>query len=275
MPHKIYGQHIDYMFATPTTRVWTQLYDAGTLRPPQTFFWEPKPAEELYDLESDPDEIRNLADSPDHQGILQRLRQVQQAQVLTIRDVGFLPEEEIHTRSGALSPYEMGHAVASYPLERVLRMAEIASMPKVDSFPLLGQGLEDEDSAVRYWAALGCLMRGQSGVERHRDALRRALQDASPSVRVIAAEALGGHGEPSDLDPALDVLINAASLRDNSVYVSLLALNAIDALGGKAAGRKEAIQALPSKGGGANGRTDSYVPRLLEDILAKFSDTPR
>ena len=28
MPHRIYGQYINYMFQTPTTRVWKQLYDA-------------------------------------------------------------------------------------------------------------------------------------------------------------------------------------------------------------------------------------------------------
>ncbi|MFT5130058.1 MAG: arylsulfatase A-like enzyme, partial [Rhodothermales bacterium] len=51
-PHKIYGQYIDYMFQTPTTRRWRELYDAGALKPPQTFFWETKPAEELYDLQA-------------------------------------------------------------------------------------------------------------------------------------------------------------------------------------------------------------------------------
>ncbi|HTM48557.1 MAG TPA: sulfatase, partial [Bryobacteraceae bacterium] len=58
MPHKIYGQHIDYMFQTPTTSVWKKLYDEGKLQPPKTYFWETKPPEELYDLENDPDEVR-------------------------------------------------------------------------------------------------------------------------------------------------------------------------------------------------------------------------
>ena len=61
MPHLIYGQYLDYMFQTPTTRVWKQLYDAGKLKPPQTYFWETQAAEELYDLQNDPDEVKNLA----------------------------------------------------------------------------------------------------------------------------------------------------------------------------------------------------------------------
>ena len=62
-PHKLYGQHVAYMFQTPTTRVWHSLFQAGKLNAAQSHFWKTKPAEELYDLEADPDEIRNLADS--------------------------------------------------------------------------------------------------------------------------------------------------------------------------------------------------------------------
>ncbi|PYK63405.1 MAG: hypothetical protein DME21_02990 [Verrucomicrobia bacterium] len=74
MPHKIYGQHIDYMFQTPTTRVWKQLHDESKLTPAQDIFCNTKAPEELYDLQSDPDEINNLAASRAHQEFKTRLR---------------------------------------------------------------------------------------------------------------------------------------------------------------------------------------------------------
>ena len=74
MPHLIYGQHVDYMFQTPTTQVWKRLHDEGKLTPAQDAFWKPKPPEELYDLQSDPDEVHNLAGSPAHRTIRDRLR---------------------------------------------------------------------------------------------------------------------------------------------------------------------------------------------------------
>ena len=74
MPHKIYGQHLDYMFETPTTRVWKRLHDEGKLTPTQDTFWNTKPPEELYDLASDPDEVRNLADSVEQRPTLEKLR---------------------------------------------------------------------------------------------------------------------------------------------------------------------------------------------------------
>ncbi|HVW36091.1 MAG TPA: sulfatase-like hydrolase/transferase, partial [Pirellulales bacterium] len=208
MPHLIYGQHIDYMFQTPTTRVWKQLHDAGKLTPEQDAFWNRKPPEELYDLDSDPDEVKNLAHSPDHQEIKARLKQALDAWLAEIRDVGFMPEGERLARSHGSSPYDFGHDDDQYPFARVWAMAELASMLKPEALPKLKQALVDadaagSDSAVRYWAALGILMRGESGVESAHAELTRALSDASPYVQIVAAEALGRYGNEQDLQKIL------------------------------------------------------------------------
>jgi len=38
MPHRIYGQHVSYMFETPTTEVWRKMFDQGKLTPVQSKF---------------------------------------------------------------------------------------------------------------------------------------------------------------------------------------------------------------------------------------------
>ena len=268
MPHKIYGQYVAYMFQTLTTRVWKELHDQGKLAPPRTYFWGTKLPEELYDLENNPDEVNNLARSGAHHEHLERLRKAQREHALKIRDVGFLPEDEIHSRSKGSTPYEMGHDRAKYPLERILEMAELASSLEKGAVPRLVKGLGDGDSGVRYWAAMGMLMRGKEAVEGARDSLRRALEDASASVRVIAAQALGQYGSREDVDRALSILLAAADLERNGVFISILALNAIDALDDRAAGVKRAIEALPGQDPSVKRRLRSYVPRLLEKITA-------
>ena len=95
-PHKIYGQHVTYMWNLPSTQVWEQLYKEGKLKPPQTHFWETKPPEELYDLETDRDEVTNLAASAGHKAILERFRKSHHTHELAVKDVGLLPEGEIH-----------------------------------------------------------------------------------------------------------------------------------------------------------------------------------
>jgi len=267
MPHKIYGQHVSYMFETPTTQVWKRLYDEGRLNAAQRRFWEKKPPEELYDLQTDPDEVTNLTDSPEHEAVLQRLRKAQQKWVRDIRDIGFLPEDEIHSRAAGTTPYEMGHDPKKYPMEKIIAAAELASMLKPDATPKLLKAMADKDSAVRYWGAMGILMRERAGIEAARDTLVRAMkEDSSGSVRATAAHALGLYGTDADAAEALDVLVELGSVEKNSVFVAMLAVTALDEMGERARSVKERIAALPQKPKKAPPRTEGYIPRLLEKI---------
>jgi uncharacterized sulfatase len=270
MPHKIYGQYIDYMFQTPTTRVWKRLSDEGKLKPPQTFFWETKPPEELYDLGNDPDEVHNLASSPAHQAILKRLRQAQQEQVLAVRDIGFLPENEIHSRSAGSTSYDVGHDDRKYALGHILDAAELASSLRPDAVPQLRQALHDADSAVRYWGALGLLMRGKDAVAASRDDLRQALADEAPAVRIAAGDALGQYGSADDLKAALPVLLELAPLKKNGVYVSMEALNALDDLGKKAAPGLAVIKDAARGSEDVPQRLRNNVPQLVEHLIGEI-----
>jgi arylsulfatase A-like enzyme len=267
MPHLIYGQHIGYMFQTPTTQVWKSLYDQGKLSAPQTYFWEPKPSEELYDLQSDPDEVRNLVGSAEHQDVLNELRQAHREHILAIRDAGFLSEAEMHRRAGDTSIYELGHDRQRYPLEKIFDMAQRATLREPDALDELRAGLKDADSGVRYWAVQGLLIRGSSGVAAAREDLRAALTDDSPTVRILAARALGEYGNAEDLTLALGVLRETASPKTNGAYASILALNAIDALGDKAVSLQDMLRTLPQNDPAAPGRANGYVSRLLEKIV--------
>ena len=269
MPHLSQGQHVDYQFATPTTRVWFNLFASGKATEAQSLFWRaPKAPEELYDLTTDPDEVKNLAASPQHQEVLAKFRKAQSQLAAKIRDVGFLPEGEIHSRSAGSAPYTMGHDDTKFPFARVFATADLASNLKSDALPQLRQSLADPDSAVRYWAALGVLMRGQPAVTAARADLQKALADASPLVRIPVAQALGQFGDKADLDKALPVLLEQANWNKSGVFASVSALNALGALGPKAASAGAAIKALPDKGASPDARYNSYVPRLLADLAA-------
>jgi len=272
-PHLIYGQYVAYMFITPTTQVWKRLYDEGKLTPEQSAFWQTKPPEELYDLQSDPDEVHNLAGSPDHQQVLRRMRNALRRWILQVRDVGFLPESEIHSRSTGCTPYQVGHDPQKYPLERILAMAELASSLDPAATAKLLAGFDDPDSAVRYWAALGLLMRGEKAVAAGRPRLLKALTDPAPAVQIVAAQALGQYGEEADLQKALPVLLEYASYEKHGVYLPLMALNAIDYLEEKAAPTLDQLKALPTKIDPQDRRPGYGISKLVNKILADL-DSP-
>ena len=221
MPHLIYGQHVSYMFETPTTQVWKRLFDEGKLSDEQSHFWRRKPSEELYDLQSDPDEVHNLAGSPQHAATLERMRQAERDWILRVRDVGLLPEHQIHARGAGSNPYEMGHDTVGYPLEDILKAAECASQLDLQAIPQLMEYLSSDDAGVRYWGVLGLTMSGEQAVSKAAEKLMQLLGDPDPCVRVATAHALALFGPQDELERSLQVLLAAADAQRNGPYVAV------------------------------------------------------
>ncbi len=269
LPQLPHGQHVAYMFETPTTQVWKRLFDEGKLPPAQAYFWQRKAPEELYDLRTDLDEVKNLVASDAAQPALKRLRRALRAHLLATRDLGFLPEAERERRRGSDAPYTFGHDDRRYPLERILEAAEVASAGGAKSASQLRAWLNDPEPGVRYWAVLGHRIRGGAAVKAARADLLRLLQDESPSVRIAAAEALGYFGDSADVEAALQVLVGLARLDAKREFVAVEALNAMDALGAKVRPVLPLVKQLPTNQPGIPARMQEYVPRLIRDILER------
>jgi len=266
MPHRIYGQYIAYMFQTPTTRVWQGLFEEGKTNEAQSHFWREKSAEELYDLESDRDEVVNLVDSPAQAGVLAKLREAHESWEREIRDIGFLPEAEIHRRSEGSTPWEVGRDPATYDFEAIFSAAKLASARKSENLPAIVALLGNADSGVRYWGATGLLIHRKAGYEAGAEVLRAALGDDCGSVAIVAAESLGRFGEAADREKALDLLLVKADQAKGNAYEAILALNALDYLDDVATPRMEAIRKLPRKPAAPTPRVDGYAERLIEHL---------
>lgn len=269
-PDKIYGQHINYMWQTPTARVWEAMFTAGKLNEAQSAFWKTKPPEELYDLEADRDEVKNLAASPEHRATLEKLRAALGENEARILDVGLLPEGEMNRRSAGKSPYDLARESGKFPFAKIYETAALASALDPDATAALIKATRDADSGVRYWAVLGLEMRGVAAVQAGHDALVKALEDESPDVRITAAEALGHFGSEADLARVLPLLGQLADWKTNDVFTAMAALNAIATLGDKAMPLAAVIKALPDQGSAPDARLKEYVPRLLEELRERF-----
>ena len=272
MPHRIYGQYIDYMFQTATTQVWHQMYHGGELNEAQSHFWEKKPTEELYDLQTDPDEVINLADSAEHEEVLEKMRAAHIAWEKDIRDLSFLPEAEIHKRSEGSTPYEMGQDPAQYDFDTAFAAAQLATSQKAEDLPAIIQLLEDDDLAVRYWGATGLLIQEKAGVMAGYDSLLASLSDDCPSVAIVASEGVIRFGKEEDREKALDVLMCFANQVEGNVHEAILAVNALDYCDDLAVSRLAEIKALPNKPGKSAPRVDGYVGNLLKKILMDFAE---
>jgi uncharacterized sulfatase len=148
-------------------------------------------------------------------------------------------------------------------------MATVATDRDPGTMEQLRRGLKDPDSGVRYWATQGVLIRGREAVKAAEADMRNALGDESPTVRVIAARALGQFGDEADVRAALKVLGDLAPPDRNGAYTSILTLNALDALGDRAAGLRTMLAAMPPTDPASPARANGYVARLIEEITGK------
>ena len=270
MPHKPYGQHVSYMFQTTTTQVWKKLFDEGKLNQEQSQFWKTKPAEELYDLQNDPDEVINLAKSKEHTNILKKMRSAHLSHIRKIRDIGFLPEGEIHARAKGSTPYEIARNSKKYPFEKILAAAELATSLKKNDLPKIAHLLKDNDSAVRYWGAIGILSHKNAGTKAYSKELINALNDKSPYVQATAAEALGQFGSKNEQILAVKTLGKLADPVKNGCFPSMLAMNAIDHLDNKAKSLLSLIKSMPRTPEGVDKRFQGYVGRLVDTTVMQL-----
>jgi arylsulfatase A-like enzyme len=266
MPHRIAGQHNAYMFETPTTRVWHDLFVQGKLNEAQSLFWQPKAVEELYDLKADPDEVHNLAKLDQHQEVLAHMRDAQQQWEKRIKDVGLLSEWEFRERSKKSSPYEMGHDPKQFDCDAILAAANMASSMQADDLPKIVKLLDSADPGVRYWGAIGLLAQQKAGVTAGYDQLVTALKDDSPIVRITAAETLGRFGSAQDTAASLKVLLHYARPEANA-FLSIAAWNALDYLDDRAKPAAREIRALSPDPIDEPPRYGGYGKRLKEETL--------
>ncbi|MGQ9575444.1 MAG: sulfatase-like hydrolase/transferase [Thermoguttaceae bacterium] len=231
LPHRGWEEDLYSWLCAPAMMAqWKQLAEKEKLTGRQAYPFSPrKPVEELYDTQADPYQLRNLAEDPNYQPVLQRLRAECQSWMIRTHDLGLLPEYEMHRRAAGSTPYAIGSDPRKNPVQRLLQAAEVANRMDPADLPRLRELLKDQDAAVRWWGALGLVGLGPRAAPAA-DQLLAALKDSAPDVRIAAAEALCQLGRQ---EAALPVLI--AALEDESGLVRLAALHVLDRIGPKAA----------------------------------------
>jgi arylsulfatase A-like enzyme len=275
MPHRRYGEHVAYMFETPTTQVWQRLVEDGKLSPVQARFWQTKPAEELYDLQADPDEVNNLANSPEQQDTLARLRGATHDFLIETRDAGFLPEPLMQELAANGTIFDMAQDPSRYAIEKIITVAETATSGQPTATGELLDALESPNAAIRYWAILGLLIRGEDAVAQASEQLRALLVGNPSCVAIAAAEALARYGQEPNRAKAAEVLVELADVIRHGPFTSTMALNALDAIGPAARPVAQRIKALNTTDARFSQRMRStdVATRLIDHIQKRHSDS--
>jgi arylsulfatase A-like enzyme len=200
MPHLPYIQP-GYIYSDEKEafKALRKLRKEGKCNAEQEKLWNPKPIEELYNLEVDPSETNNLAGNQTYAEAKEKLKSRLHTWMLGNKDLGLLAEPEYMIRGSQSTPYEYSRNSGNYHVDNILQAAEMVG---VASEKELLAKLADQESGVRYWAVIG--LRQYSVADKTTlNALEKALEDNSPSVQIVAAEALCHFGKPAKAVPVL------------------------------------------------------------------------
>lgn len=219
LPHRIGGQHVGFAWLLQSYQAWERAHRAGQLNAAQEAFWQARPFEELYDLQTDPDQVRNLARDPRQRGRRQRLSAALDAHMRAVHDNGFIPE------GAAAEGWEASRVPGAYPLARIMTLAATAARRDPRQLATLQRAARDPNEVVRHWAAQGLLMLGRHALPA-RQTLHTLAQDPLLQNRIVALEALASLTRDAQPVQGLITLLDAAQ----PAAIRLQALNALSAL---------------------------------------------
>lgn len=258
MPHRPDGQYLSYLWRAAGIRSWEAAYRAGKCDRFQRQFFERRPPEMLFDTQADPHEVNNLAADPRYRDILKNMRQKLFQQMRDIRDTGVMPEPMMVERITGTTRFEFFHS-DEFDYDRVLQVSDMATMGDESNLPEIVALLGDNEEAVRYWAAIGCVILGDKAKDASSQ-LQKAQDDPSAVVRITAAEAVYNLGQT---EKALPVLKDAL---DGDTFITVYALNILDFM-------DEEVQPLLDILRGkvaSDWEEGGYESRLAEHLISKF-----
>ena len=200
------GQFLEYLWKAPSMQAWDVHHKAGKTDAITGAFFRPKAVEELYDCESDPDNVKNLASDPAHAQRLSKMRDALKEQQMATRDCGFLPEASLVSRAKEAKStiYDLICDSKLYDQQAYMKSADVANFTKLEDLAKLQELLKSSDEGHRYWGVIGCIQLGKQAatpdiLKIMENLIRSELKDErSLDVRVTAALYLCRIGQAKD-----------------------------------------------------------------------------
>ncbi|MEC8553819.1 MAG: sulfatase-like hydrolase/transferase [Planctomycetota bacterium] len=219
-PFNFDGLQNNYRYIMLAYREWRELYQAGELNKEQSLFFETRPTEQLFDIESDPYEVNDLAQDPNYASVLKRMRKQLQERVLALPDLSFIPESMLAEKAFD-DPVAFGRTNRG-KIAQYINIADMSLLPIRQARAGITLALSSNDPIERYWALIACSCFGEEAASFEPSA-RSLLNDKNLLVRTRAAEFLALIGKA---DPA-ETLMQCLKQSESGIQTNLILNTAV------------------------------------------------
>ena len=181
------GLQNNYRYRMLAFQEWRSLHKNGSLNAAQKQFFLPRPAEQLFDIHSDPHQVKDLSADPAHRKILLDLRNRLRKKVVAINDLSLYPEShQVHNMLDDPIGFGVAHRDEIAHLHAI---SALALAPPTTALGKLKAHLLSKNPWHRYWACQAVSLIGPAAKPISGE-IAACLTDPHPMVRLRAAECL-------------------------------------------------------------------------------------
>jgi arylsulfatase A-like enzyme len=182
------GLNNNYRYRMLAFQEWRQLFQEGKLNSAQSRFFLPRQPEELYDVEADPYEIKNLANDPAYASVVKELRGKMTNWVKINNDLSFYPESILREQAFD-NPVAFGKS-RTQEISRLVDIADLNLREFTAARADIRKALQSTNPLDRYWGLIVCSSFGEKALEFAEMARGISMNDDNLLVRTRAAEFL-------------------------------------------------------------------------------------
>lgn len=221
-PFNFDGLQNNYRYRMLAYSEWRRLFEAGKLNAVQRQFFEARPTEMLFDIETDPHETRNLAGDPQYAAILEDLRDRLCQRVKSMPDLSFYPESHLVDEAfGNPVAFGQGHGDE---ISQLVDIADLGLMSFAKAESALKNALRSNNRWHRYWGLIACSSHGKAAESLLPMAKELAANDEENLVQLRAAEFLALVGGVDSSDVVLRCLRHARHGVEANLILNTLVL---------------------------------------------------
>jgi arylsulfatase A-like enzyme len=188
-PFNYDGMMNQYRYRQLAYQEWFDLYENGKLNATQSFFFESRKPEMLFDVEADPYETNDLSSDEQYAETLKLVRDRLNVKETQLPDLSFYPEHFL-INNAFDNPVQFGQTHKE-DIQAYMDIADLALSEFSEVKEDIKVSLTSEDPWLRYWGIIVCSTFGEQAAEFVSMAKEMSKNDSEIINKVRAAEFLG------------------------------------------------------------------------------------